>query len=282
MKRLLKRRSRETADPEAALIELVGKAELPVFPGTVLRAVQQLSDPELDLVTVADVLAADPGITVRLLQLANSPAFSPRSPVMTVHQAVVLMGRNQLESMLIATGTRDALPSTPVPGFEPTTFWEIAAERATIAAALADAVDPRRKSEHFTSALLQDMAQPLLLSANAAYVDVARKWGDVHQDLAEHEQEELGWTHGEVGQLLCQHWHFPDALAQAISHHHDPLDTLDDLFGVVQWLAMLNERAAAHADLEAAAVRIGVEPGSLVTLIEEAREASNEVGSALA
>ncbi len=41
--------------------------------------------------------------------------------------------------------------------------------------------------------------------------------------FAEAETQWLGATHEEFGKALCKQWRFPDALANACGHHHDPL-----------------------------------------------------------
>jgi HD-like signal output (HDOD) protein len=46
---------------------------------------------------------------------------------------------------------------------------------------------------------------------------------DTALSFAEAESRWLGATHEAFGQGLCEQWRFPDALAKACGHHHDPM-----------------------------------------------------------
>ena len=76
-------------------------------------------------------------------------------PQRSVHHAISLLGRDQLESMLLSLAVHDALPSKPTLGFEAGRFWQTAARRATLGRALADKIDPATRSESFTASLLR-------------------------------------------------------------------------------------------------------------------------------
>ena len=75
---------------------LIEEGDVPTFPSVVADAIQQVASAEVDLGEVAMTISADPKLTIAALKLANSPSFAPRSPITSVHQAAVLLGRNQL------------------------------------------------------------------------------------------------------------------------------------------------------------------------------------------
>ena len=152
------RREQAQADGGTGLCDLLSGVELPTFPAVVMNAIEQLADPDVALDHVGDVLARDPGVSVQLLSVVNSAAFSPRNQVRSVHQAVVMLGRNEVESMLLSVAVHRSLPRDHAVGYEPDRFWAAAARRASVAVTFAEVVDPARRSEHFTAALLQDMA----------------------------------------------------------------------------------------------------------------------------
>ncbi len=215
----LRRRTRDESGE--ALAAIIGEADLPVFPGTVTEALDRLGDPEAGLDDVTAVIEHDPGLTVHLLRTVNAAAFAPRTRIGSVGQACRMLGKNQLESILISFAVRHALPTSPAPGFESTRFWATAAERAGLAAALADVIDPVRRSESFTAALLQDMAIPLLVHRRPDYGVVLEAWQNGDADLARLERDEFGWDHAEVAGLMSGSWDFPDYLVGAVSDHHD-------------------------------------------------------------
>jgi HD-like signal output (HDOD) protein len=152
--------------------------------------------------------------------------------------------------------------------------------RAAAAAEIAGTVMPARRSEMFTAALLQDMAQPVLFHTNPDYVHLTSSWEGPHVDLASRETDAFGWTHAEVGSLMCMHWDLPELLTEAISVHHDDHD---DGFAIVQWAAMVerHEDRLDHAR-DAAAERFGIGQSEAAALLERAAERAGEIAGAFA
>ncbi|WP_129339863.1 EAL and HDOD domain-containing protein [Cellulomonas endophytica] len=67
---------------------------------TALRLLAQLADPSAGWARIADLVAADPAISLKVLRACNSAAGARRR-VRTLHQAVVLLGHARLRSMLV-------------------------------------------------------------------------------------------------------------------------------------------------------------------------------------
>ncbi|MGI9625974.1 MAG: HDOD domain-containing protein [Longimicrobiales bacterium] len=204
----------------AAPIDMEG-LELPSFPQITMTALEKARDIDTSLNDLGDVLAKDPGLSVKIMKTVNSAAFGRRQRVRNIHHAVSLMGRNEIESMLIATAVQGALPSTDAQGFDAPRFWSTAAKRATTARALAERIEPSLASESFTAALLQDMAIPLLLEQRGGlYAEVVEAWHDGDMDLAQLERMSFDWDHALVGALMGERWQFPEALTHAVGSHH--------------------------------------------------------------
>ena len=222
---MLKLFARQQVDPKAQLKEVFGGYTLPTFPAVYLEALKQIRDSRSTVATLADVLASDPGVTMRLLGTVNSAAFGLRSPVKSVHHAVSMLGRSHIESMLISLASHSALPADQCDGFEPDRFWLAAARRAATARALADRVNPAERSECFTAALLSDMAVPVLCKRKGpAYARVLERWHEGEGELIEMERAAFGWDHAQVAGLMCTEWGFPDVIAEAIVSHHGTSD----------------------------------------------------------
>ncbi len=227
---LLKRGKRSAeGDPAAGLAEILDGYELPSFPRVVTTAIEKVSSVDADLSDVADTLRDDPGLSVHLLRLVNSASFAPRRPIVDLHQAVMMLGRNQLESILICLAVNKSLPTGGTPGFNSQLFWTTAAKRATVAAAFADVLDPSRRSENFTAALLADLALPVLAQQVDGYGDVLLQAAESDDSLSDLELRKFAWTHQTVGGLMCATWEFPEKLADSIAHHHDPIEASDIL-----------------------------------------------------
>jgi len=125
--------------------------------------------------------------------------------------------------------------------------------------------------------LLQDMARPILLHHDSSYVRLVQACGDSHAELAARERDELGWTHPEIGELLCSAWGLPESLSESISTHHD-----EALAGyeIAQWASLI-ELPELDTDLlvQEAATRLGVEEVVALGVLERAVERANEIAA---
>lgn len=199
----------------------LGGYEPPSFPALVARALDLLADPTIDMERVADVIELDPGASARMLRLVNSASMAPRSKVTSVHQAAVMLGRNQLEALLISVGAGSAIPDSSCPSFQHSRFWATAAKRAALASRISTYVDPTRRSENFTAALLQDMAVPVLASRADLYGDILEYWHHSGEDLTNLEMSSFAWHRGDVASWMGSTWGFSDEFVQFMGDHHE-------------------------------------------------------------
>ncbi len=209
------------SDPKGKLKKVLGEYNLPSFPGAVMQVLQTIRDPRSSASSVADVLAVDPGLSVRVLRVANSPVFSPVRKVENLAQAVALVGLTELESLVLSISVRGNLPRDSAEGYDFARFWRASARRGFVARALAEILCPARESESFTAGLLQDMALPFLAHQRSKeYGPVLHQWHTTDVLLHELEREVFGWDHAEVGAWICDEWNLPESIVSAIGSHH--------------------------------------------------------------
>jgi HD-like signal output (HDOD) protein len=203
-----------------ALRRVLGDFQMPKFPAVAMKAMKLLRDDQASLHDVAQVIMSDPGISTSMLTMVNSAANAMKHPVNNVPQAAALLGRSQIESILVAVAVGRSLPSTSK-FMDMTQFWRASARRASIASGFAETLHPSTKSTSYTAGLLQDMGVPLLMeSKKKEYASLFLGWQNGEGDIEELERSRFDWTHAEVAGWMCKEWNFPDALAQAISMHH--------------------------------------------------------------
>lgn len=220
------------------LKKVLGDFELPTIPAVVTAAIDKISAPDCDMSEVGDIVATDPGLSARLLSIVNSAAYAPRNPIAGVNQAVMMLGRNHLESLLISLAASSAAASGAAPKFDMQEFWMTAAWRATTAAAFAERFDRGRRTENFTAALLEDIAVPILLRCQPKYANVLAEWKAGAGELVDLEQAAFGWTHTVVAGWMFEEWGFPDALRDAVTEAGQPEETEVD-YPIVQVVSAL-------------------------------------------
>ncbi|MCK5312742.1 MAG: HDOD domain-containing protein [Desulfobacteraceae bacterium] len=234
---------KDKVSPKAKLKKVLGKYELPSFPSVVLQILQKIRSPYSSASDIAQSLSVDPGLSVRLLSIANSAAFSPQNKVENLTQAIALVGLSQLESLVLGVGVAKGIPKNICQWHDPKDFWLTSARRAMLAFELAQILCPAKESECFTAAFLQDMALPFLACQRSDdYDPVFKKWHLEGGNLAQLEQEVLDWDHAEVATWICSEWGLPENIALAIKNHHNPkVDNDHNTLGPVRLVSILRE-----------------------------------------
>ena len=107
---------RKSPNDPLRLEEVFENYEIPVFAASVHEVLRMIRDDETSNADIARGLELDPGISVKVLRLVNSAGFGLRQSVEDLSQAVQLIGRSSLESLLISVAVRDTLPLKARPG----------------------------------------------------------------------------------------------------------------------------------------------------------------------
>ena len=257
MKLFGKKKSKQRLD------EILQGQEPPTFPQGVLSLLKLLRDPDSEISAIAEALNWDPGLVVRVLKTVNSAAFGAARKIDSVQHAVSMMGRSQLEQLVLAIAVKGALPSAPAPGFKADRYWQAAFFRAGMARAVAERLHPADQARSFTGGLLQDMAIPLLAHARPDdYGKVLLEWhGSPSVDLHDLEKEALGFSHDEVGGHLSTDWELPENLTTVIQGHHDDSATDAELPPALRLVALHRETEREYgieAMIEAAKTMYGL------------------------
>ncbi len=150
-----------------------------------MRLLQALGDPASDADDLEGIVAADPGLAVRVLRTANSASTGSRREISSLRQAVVLLGPRPLRSWVLLT-----LLGGMAAGRLDDLVTVLARAEACEAVAAATGVDP---AAAYTTGLLSGVAQVLRTPG----AEVARDAGvsdDVRRALAEGE--------GPLGEVL--------------------------------------------------------------------------------
>jgi len=229
-------------NPKAKLKKILKGYELPSFPAVVMQILQKIRSPYSSISSIAESLSLDPGISVKVLRIANSAAFSPGKKVKNLTQAIALVGISQLESLVLGVGVAKGIPKQSCQWHDPAQFWLTSARRAMLASDLALVLCPAKESECFTAAFLQDMALPFLACHRSdAYDPIFKKWHLEGGDLAMLERERLEWDHAEVATWIASEWGLPENIAAAIQGHHGQTVADYESLGPVRLAAILRE-----------------------------------------
>ena len=266
-------------NPQARLHEILGEYELPRFRKTIFETLSRLRDPKATSADIAEVMSMDADLTSRVMRLVNSLAYAPKTPIKDLDHAVTMLGKSELERVVMIVGAKMAAPKNVPSYVDMDAFWQRAGLRAVIARGLADLTTPSKAGLCFSAGFLQDFSVPIIAASKGnEYADAYEASSENEKPLHEIEQEKFGWDHAELGALVCNEWELPEDIGAAISSQNEPESELrpDPVFYVSDlpeeddeaWRVRFKEQVLADHD---------VSEEALDSMLEEAGEKAREL-----
>ena len=122
-----------------------------------------MADPESTLESISEVVSLDQALAGRALRAANSAASAASSPITTVRDAVVRLGRSTMLTLALGTQVRRNLQqAVPEFGLAANVLWRHSVATALVAESLATACTVRIPPESYAASLLHDIGKLVL------------------------------------------------------------------------------------------------------------------------
>ncbi len=206
---------------------------LPSPPTVLSRLLTMLAEDRSSAVELADVILEDPGLTTRILRVANSPFYNFSNKIETVSHAIALLG---CQSIRILCASESFMAIFPRRKGNFTALFQNYCQHslttALLAKILAEEMAVQVESEKiFIAGLLHDIGKPVLWYN---FLDQAAIYHDLRaRGLSEREAERLsyGVDHAEAGAWVAGEWGLDSELAKAMAHHHERLYSGDVIEG---------------------------------------------------
>jgi HD-like signal output (HDOD) protein len=213
--------------------------DLPLIPSVVIEIQNQLSRMDVNTKKVAALIETDPGITSKVLRIANSAYYGASGKISTILQASVVLGLRGLSEVVILAGAAKTLSGTlPGYGYDAGDLWKHSLAVAYGSKILAYSRDPGICSEAHTAGLIHDIAKiildPYVRTQKKRFEDYMQKTQKTFLDA---ETEIFGFTHAELAAAVCKTWNFPDYISNAINWHHNPEESNADLLSHILHVA---------------------------------------------
>ncbi len=200
---------------------------LPALPETYSQVRDCISDDDIDIERMAEAISQDISLSTTLLHWGNSALFGQRFLVDTIKKAIIVLGTDIVENLVLSESVYRAINSQTnnLPGFDINRFKRHSIACATIARLLIKLThsnDVGMQDRAFIAGLLHDMGKLLLTSYLPEKFQRAGEIAEENQwPLLKAERSLYGTDHAEIGAMLAQWWSLPPFLVEAIrSHHH--------------------------------------------------------------
>lgn len=196
-------------------------SELPPLPHAAQKALAVIRDPELSAGTLAAILASDQVLASRVLRWANSAYYGVENRIVTVQQAIMVLGLNRTRELILTTALSDRMnQALPGYGLKRGELWQHALGTALGAQLLSKKYHLRIDDEAYFAGLLCDIGK-LIFETHLHEIDPFLEEWEYHS-FPEVERAWFGLTHAELGAEIAKAWQLPENLVAAIAFHHEP------------------------------------------------------------
>ena len=193
-----------------------GNLDLPLLPQVASQVLTLTSDPNADASKLSSLIQQDQALATQILRIANSPAYLPRSPIVSLQQAIAWLGLSMLAGLAFSVSVQSGV--FQIKGYEKEVkdLWRHALATGLYGKEIARRI--RHNVENaFLCGLLHSIGKPVLLHITQ---DIRKpsETGPLPWALVEALMTE---SHVPVGAKLAEAWELPEPVKEAIVCHQD-------------------------------------------------------------
>ena len=221
--------------------------QLPAMSEVAHALIKTLSEEEVSVREVRNIIARDPALSARLLRLANSAHFGLPRGVGTLDDAIAMVGLAQVRTLSLGACMNAAFPA--VPGLNRNAYWKNSMACAGYCQWLADGLDMDRQQAWLTGMMLR-LGELLIGQTEPLLLMEIEKMPQLPGNRWEREKRLIGFTEGQITAELARRWNFPMQIVQALQRSADPLteQAFSRLGAIVHLAALLADTPETGAE----------------------------------
>lgn len=272
--------------PES-VTQAIESGRIPSPPQLLLQLLRRVDDDQSTMAELAELVLQDPGLSTRVLNIANSPALRRGAELRSIENCLIALGTRLVRSIATCLSIQnlferdDGMSEADISG-----FWVHSLLVAELSRSLALASQFPLPDETYLAGLLHDVGQLILLSSlGEPYARLLT--GIEDEDALESlESAQFDVHHSEVGTWLVDQWQLDSTLASGILFHHalpEDIETAATLPQIV-WLAhALTASQEVSPELQAHYRRLSPRAGAteLGSLRQQAMQQTRQIAEAL-
>ncbi|KGJ89861.1 HDOD domain-containing protein [Colwellia psychrerythraea] len=213
--------------PNPNVQQVVGKIKtLPSPPKVYMSLNASLNDETVDMQKIARIIAEQPALVAKILQLTNTSFFSNGKQVESLTEAITRLGIDLVCCIVIAAETYAKIDD--IPGYSIEEEQNHCLSTARLAASM---VEPSLRRETILVGLLHNIGKFILYEVSPQAMSVYIEKRIVGADNIELEQQLFDADHTQLAGYLLHLWNFSYKLIENIVLHHQPLKLSQGDFG---------------------------------------------------
>ncbi len=181
------------------------KLELPSMPDIAIRVREAVGNPDASTHDVSQIIQADPVVTARIVQAANSALYTGQRQVDNVNSAVVRLGLSTTRELVMAVTMRDIFKSkSPLLNKRMVELWMHSTMVAAVASVLSKKIRGFSPDKSLLAGLVHDIGVVPMLVHAGSYPELTQDPMLLEKTITEYK--------GQIGTMIMRKWNFPDDL----------------------------------------------------------------------
>ncbi len=190
--------------------------ELPTLAPVAVEVIRLADDEDASLNDLVNTIGSDPGLTARLLRVANSATYGQTRQVTNLNRATSLLGSHTVKLLSLGFSLVTNAKEGPV---DTAMIWRRSLLSSVLAQRFAFIRDHRLSDDAFVGGLLSNIGVLALVKwpLYVAHLPDDRPWM-----RPDEERQLLGYTADDVTAAILTSWGLPEALAGATRYRSEP------------------------------------------------------------
>lgn len=213
--------------PDEKIQQVIGEIKsLPAAPRVYMQINALIRDESADMQRISSVIAQEPALVAKILQLTNTSFFANAKHVESLTEAITRLGLELVCSIVMAAETYSQLDNSS--GFSIEYEQKHCLATARFAATM---VEPALRQETILVGLLHNIGKFILYKVSPEVMSTYMQRRDENGVNIALEQELFGADHTQLAGYLLHLWNFSYSLIENIVLHHNPEKLMEKSFG---------------------------------------------------
>lgn len=211
--------------------------DLPSLPMIVSHIVNLVKNPKTSAADITKIIQTDPALTAKVLKLVNSAYYGFPREISSLNAAITILGFNDVKNLALSATVFEIFKDDDAVQFSRQELWAHSVAVAVTGRILANSMKYRDPEEVFIAGILHDIGKIVFDTLwHDLFVEIIAKVETNGVAFRHAEVEVAGFSHAEVGAVLCEHWNLPPGLCQAVQFHHHPVLSSPEVFPVTAFI----------------------------------------------
>jgi HD-like signal output (HDOD) protein len=171
---------------------------------------------------IVALIEKDPVITGKILRVANSAYYGMRYKIDSISSALRLIGLRPTADLVLGICAFSSF-SGKLNSFFLRRMARHSVGVATLCSLITKMLGRSPEGAEYTAGLVHDLGIAVIAVCKPERAGIFMKLGDTFPLNQETERELFDTDHCEAGSLLAKRWQFPEALAESMGTHHQPI-----------------------------------------------------------